>query len=108
MSKFRVRCGSCSKNFCSKCQAEPYHLGKTCEQFKEFKEARKCRFCLIKLTQSPPSMNPAFKDVCRSPACIDLMGKSCDKILACGHACCGFKDEKKCLPCLNEECVAKN
>lgn len=53
-------------------------------------------------------MNPAFKDVCRSPDCIDLMGKSCDKILACGHACCGFKDEAKCLPCLNADCVAIN
>jgi hypothetical protein len=38
-------------------------------------------------------MLPAFKDVCRSPDCIELMGKSCDKLLDCGHACCGCKDE---------------
>lgn len=53
-------------------------------------------------------MLPAFKDVCRSPDCIDLMGKSCDKMLACGHACCGFKNELICLPCLNKDCVDKN
>lgn len=50
-------------------------------------------------------MLPAFKEVCRSPDCIDLMGKSCDKILICGHPCCGIKNEKTCLPCLNPECV---
>ncbi len=36
------------------------------------------------------------------------MGKSCEKLLACGHPCCGFKDEEKCMPCLNEECVNKD
>ena len=36
------------------------------------------------------------------------MGKSCDKELKCGHCCCGFKDESPCMPCLDEECVAKN
>lgn len=50
MAKYRVRCSGCHKNFCSSCSAEPYHLGKTCEQQKEFKEARKCRFCQTKLT----------------------------------------------------------
>jgi hypothetical protein len=65
MSKFRIRCMKCEKNFCSNCQTEPYHAGKTCEQFKEMKEARKCRYCLTKLTQAPPSVKPAFKDVCR-------------------------------------------
>jgi hypothetical protein len=108
MSKFRIRCSGCHKNFCSGCSAEPYHLGKTCEQHKEFKEARKCRFCETKLTQPPPSMVPAFRDVCRKSECIDLMNQCCDKMLQCGHACQGFKGEPKCLPCLNPECVEKN
>lgn len=72
------------------------------------KEARKCRYCYTKLTQAPPSVKPAFKDVCRSQACIELMGKTCDKVHRCGHPCCGFADERKCLPCLDEECVKKD
>lgn len=108
MAKYRVRCGECQKNFCCQCQAEPYHGGKTCEQFKELKEARKCRYCLTKLTQAPPSVKPAFKDVCRSQACVELMGKTCDKVLRCGHPCCGFSGETKCLPCLDESCVQKD
>jgi E3 ubiquitin-protein ligase MYCBP2 len=47
-------------------------------------------------------MNPAFKDVCRKPECIEVMNTSCDKVHACGHPCVGFKNEKKCLPCLQE------
>jgi E3 ubiquitin-protein ligase MYCBP2 len=35
------------------------------------------------------------------------MGKTCDKVLACGHSCCGFSGEKN-VPCLDEKCVAKN
>jgi RCR-type E3 ubiquitin transferase len=53
-------------------------------------------------------MAPAFKDVCRSPVCIDLMSKTCDKVQECGHPCCGFKEEQKCLPCLDVACVEKD
>jgi len=110
MSKYRVRCNECQKNFCCnpQCQSEPYHTGKTCSQHKEFKEAKKCRFCQLKLTKPSPSMAPAFKEVCREQVCMDLMAKSCDKIHACGHVCCGFKNEAQCLPCLDPACVAKN
>ena len=51
---------------------------------------------------------PAFKDVCTQKECVALMNKSCDKVLECGHLCCGFRREENCLPCLNEECVEKN
>mmetsp|Transcript_7140 Transcript_7140/g.5405 ORF Transcript_7140/g.5405 Transcript_7140/m.5405 type:complete len:128 (+) Transcript_7140:109-492(+) len=57
---------------------------------------------------APASMKPAFANVCRKAECMELMNKSCDKMHACGHACCGCKDEAVCLPCLNEECVKKN
>ncbi len=30
MSANRVRCPDCGNNFCIKCKAEPYHLGKNC------------------------------------------------------------------------------
>ena len=45
MAKFRVRCSSCTKNFCAHCKTEPYHLGRTCEEAANFKAALKCRFC---------------------------------------------------------------
>ena len=32
----------------------------------------------------------------------------CGKPLDCGHACKGVKDERKCLPCLNETCAKDN
>ena len=110
MSKYRVRCNQCTKNFCSnvQCGTEPYHTGKTCQQHKEFKEAKKCRYCQTKLTAASPSMEPAFKEVCRSQTCIEQMNNSCSKVKACGHVCCGFKNETKCLPCLDPACVEKN
>ena len=49
MAKFRVRCNDCSKVFCKSCKVEPYHIGKTCKQFEEYKGSNKCRFCLTKL-----------------------------------------------------------
>lgn len=97
MAKFRVKCplANCGKIFCTnpQCQAEPYHTGKTCSQYKEYKEMKKCRFCDSKLTLASPSMVPAFKEVCRSEDCIERMNNNCDKILPCGHFCCGFKGE---------------
>ena len=108
MSKYRIRCDACNKNFCTSCSVEPYHVGKTCEQFKEHKEARKCRYCFSKITSASASLKPAFINVCRNKECINLMNNACEKILPCGHACNGFKDEKECLPCLHEDCVDKN
>ena len=41
MAKYRVRCNACGTIFCSKCKTEPYHLGKTCEEFAEYNGADK-------------------------------------------------------------------
>jgi hypothetical protein len=45
MAHYRVRCSSCTKNFCAQCKREPYHEGMTCEQAAHDEVARKCRFC---------------------------------------------------------------
>lgn len=103
MAANRIRCNGCQKNFCAQCNSEPYHLGKTCDQ----NFADSCRFCNEELKQPSPSMLPAFKSVCRKPDCFNLMQKSCDKMLACGHYCCGSKGETKCMPCLIPECIEK-
>lgn len=41
MANHRIRCNGCDKNFCTKCNTEPYHTGKTCDQ----NNAAFCRFC---------------------------------------------------------------
>ena len=74
-----------------------------CDQ--NFAEA--CRFCGEELKQPSPSMLPAFKSVCRKGDCFEMMQKSCDKMLACGHFCCGTKGENECMPCLRPECIEK-
>lgn len=98
MSKFRVRCNACSVNFCSDCGLSPYHLGKTCEAYKQHKDAKKCRYC-------DSELGKAKGDVCKRKDCVILKGLSCTKTLQCGHQCRGFKNEKNCLPCLDEDCA---
>lgn len=108
MAQYRVRWNACDLVFCSNCKAEPYHLGKTCEEFAEYRGADKCRFWLDKLKKVRKKGPPAFRAVWKSTECEDLMKKSCQKQLECGHFCCGTKDEEECLPCLDEACVNLN
>ena len=103
MAENRIRCNECTSNFCIKCNASPYHVGKTCDQ----NIATSCRFCGEELTQPSPSMKPAFRDVCRKQECFQQMQLSCDKLLPCGHPCYGMGNDGKCLPCLHEECIQK-
>jgi E3 ubiquitin-protein ligase MYCBP2 len=56
---------------------------------------------------SPPSIVPAFKNVCKKPDCLAEMNSSCAKMHTCGHPCGGFANEKECLPCLEPECISK-
>lgn len=108
MAKYRIRCSNCSKIFCTKCNVTPYHVGYTCEEFVNHKESYKCRFCQNEMKEPGQSKIPAFAFVCNNAECQEFMAQSCDKKLPCGHFCCGFKNEEKCLPCLDEECVSKN
>jgi hypothetical protein len=41
MARYRLRCNACQRIFCTKCNAEPYHQGRTCDQA----AATNCRFC---------------------------------------------------------------
>jgi len=100
MSKYRFRCSNCNKVFCAKCKADPYHLGKTCKEYLEFKSSNKCRYCE---KQIPPG-----KKVCKSKECKSRRRNSCRQRLSCGHHCYGVKNEHRCLPCLNENCRDSN
>ena len=105
MAEFRVRCPNCSNNFCSSCSKEPYHLGYTCEEAERYANASHCRFCLEELKKPSSSRSPAFRACCDSDECVKVRDQCCDKKLACGHWCKGFKDEKVCLPCLDKKCI---
>jgi hypothetical protein len=52
-AKYRCRCGFCKKDFCinQSCQAIPYHLGKTCKEYKDYIKSKKCRFCNQKIKE---------------------------------------------------------
>lgn len=105
MAKYRVRCAACAKNFCTNCKKEPYHISMSCEQAENHRVALKCRYCWEPLKQESISNEPAFMDVCRLPECIEKMKGSCNKTHPCGHKCLGFRGEKRCLPCLDPECI---
>lgn len=98
MSINRVKCPECEKVFCSGCQAQPYHLGKSCEENAAYRAALKCRYCQAALKNGP----------CEEPECLELGALSCQKKLDCGHECYGCFDEDMCMPCLHEDCIAPN
>lgn len=54
--------------FCTKCQAEPYHLGSTCEDFERQQTALKCRFCGEEIVQQAETAAKASHAVRRAPS----------------------------------------
>eukprot|EP00457_Paulinella_chromatophora_P001875 gb/GEZN01001877.1/.p1 GENE.gb/GEZN01001877.1/~~gb/GEZN01001877.1/.p1 ORF type:complete len:775 (-),score=116.06 gb/GEZN01001877.1/:289-2613(-) len=107
-AKNRFRCPSCSTVFCKSCKSNPYHLGYTCKQYRQYEEAVKCRFCTTALTTSNTASPGPVSDVCTEEECRDKRDAVCTKKLACGHPCGGVRNEKKCLPCLRPECQGED
>ena len=97
----RCRCGFCQINFCVNCLAIPYHLGKTCQEYKKHIFAKKCRFCDSEIKSN--NIGPD-EDVCTEEECIKRYSYCCKKVLKCGHKCFGVLNEKKCPPCLDKDC----
>ena len=97
----RCRCGFCQINFCVNCLSIPYHLGKTCQEYKMHTFAKKCRFCDNEIKENNTGPDD---DVCNEEECIKRYSYSCKKILKCGHKCFGVLKEKKCPPCLDKNC----
>lgn len=100
-SQNRCKCPRCQKEFCISCNFSPFHLGKTCEEQRKFKEAKKCKYCQseIKANNRGPS-----EDVCSAEDCVGANQIACTKKLLCGHPCYGTKFDKNCPPCLNKKC----
>ena len=111
----RFRCVKCTTIFCKKCKAVPYHLGYTCEQWKKYKESKKCRFCEVSLTAKNKPLNDDDEDlgpglvgqVCNKDECQQKKIISCDIKHPCGHNCIGLRG-RQCLKCINPKCCPKN
>eukprot|EP01083_Nonionella_stella_P069055 183825_1 len=114
-TQFRFRCSKigCKAIFCKKCKAIPYHSGYSCDEYKAYIAANKCRFCGVQLNTS----NTAKKDdtlqsgldyVCIASECMAKRDICCDLQHAkCGHNCIGLRGYD-CDKCLSEKCVSKN
>lgn len=63
-AKHRFRCSRCSIEFCSGCSTTPYHLGYTCQQYKLYLTAAKCRFCEQAIT---PEMTQQLEQMINGP-----------------------------------------
>eukprot|EP00658_Telonema_sp_P-2_P055851 TRINITY_DN44392_c0_g1_i1.p1 TRINITY_DN44392_c0_g1~~TRINITY_DN44392_c0_g1_i1.p1 ORF type:complete len:728 (+),score=164.88 TRINITY_DN44392_c0_g1_i1:89-2272(+) len=105
----RFRCPECAENFCSGCNALPYHTGHTCEQAKAAGELKICRFCGAPVEaepaagedgEPPPQVSEAIRSVCASEECQGRAAQVCLKKLECEHWCCGSRDEAECPPCI--------
>lgn len=105
MANHRVLCSNCMKNFCTSCKREPYHVGMTCDEATNHQNASKCRFCTKEIKRVYKTSEKAFKECCGGSECVAMIKQTCNKIHACGHVCCGFRDETQCLPCLEADCV---
>ncbi len=99
----RCRCGMCKQDFCinKDCMAMPYHLGKTCEEYKHHEQAKKCRFCDSEIKNNNRGPDD---DVCNQGDCRERFNDACKKKLPCGHKCPGVQGETKCPPCIDKDC----
>jgi hypothetical protein len=49
----------------------------------------------------------SFRQVCGDKECELKVSRACDKVLVCGHFCCGVSGETECLPCLQPGCTGE-
>lgn len=100
-ASYRCRCPACKIDFCTGCQAIPYHIGQTCESFVKFVASKRCRFDNTVITKN--NKGPS-DDVCSNDECKQAFKTSCKKVLKCGHKCFGCHSETICPPCLEPSC----
>ncbi|CAD8076897.1 unnamed protein product [Paramecium primaurelia] len=90
----RFICKQCKTEQCKQCNAVPFHIGMTCQQYKTNQQANKCILCDF----------PCEGKVCNQEDCQKRIQKLCQKTLDCGHNCNGVKGEEcLCLRCSKQE-----
>ncbi|GAM23810.1 hypothetical protein SAMD00019534_069850 [Acytostelium subglobosum LB1] len=107
--EYRYRCAPCNIDFCVGCNITPYHYNFNCADYKQYLEAKKCRFCKESLhgVTLNSDVAPGHVNVCQSPECQEKMSLSCGKVLPCGHNCLGVHGERTCPPCFKQKCHPK-
>ena len=98
-------CQKCQTSQCRLCEAIPYHVNLDCN---EAERTDYCRYCQKSLPVATNYQENIMSDVCGQPECLELISRSCETILVCGHRCGGLKDDKanndSHLECLNKKC----
>ncbi len=95
----RILCRECSTEFCKNCNSDPYHTGFTCDQYKEYLESDKCKYCLNMLDKSD--------NICKNSECIEYNKLCPEQNTSCDHHNYGFDTYELCLECdeaKNEDC----
>ena len=101
-NRFKCPTNNCGTEQCKTCQASPYHIGVSCDEYKNFTP---CRYCGEGLEHEVNMKTNPFTDICMyNKGCLEKMENACKFVLPCGHRCGGIKDEKAHPECLYEKC----
>lgn len=101
----RCRCPTCKTEFCVNCKINPYHIGRSCEEYKIYLNSKKCKYCGV--TVNAGNKGPS-SECCKHEDCKERYKDSCKKKLKCGHDCPGLATEEICMNCLNSDCKEFN
>ncbi|CAD8189536.1 unnamed protein product [Paramecium octaurelia] len=90
----RFICEQCQTEQCRECNAVPYHIGMTCQLYKNMQYKNKCILCDL----------PCEGKVCNKEYCQRRIQRLCQNTLDCSHSCYGVQGEEcVCLLCSNQE-----
>ena len=75
LAENKIVCGECKTDWCKSCKKPEYHLGYTCEEYRNYQSANRCGLC--------SNCIPSSERFCQE--CELKLPKKCDKKLKCGH-----------------------
>ena len=107
-NRFTCPNSKCKTEQCRSCKAIPYHIGFTCDHWKDFNSKKKCRFCETLINMVDESKPLALQNICTDTECVQKSKQICQKTLECGHPCSGFVNEINCMECLDYDCASKS
>ncbi|KAI5081825.1 hypothetical protein GOP47_0001568, partial [Adiantum capillus-veneris] len=108
------RCSVCKQGFCGLCMSVPYHLGHTCEEFKEFENAKRCLYCDTPIQRDDASKVHASSPTVRQlQSCLDKEGVDSSwcvekrELLSVLELVSNICDSKDCKKQLQHACTRK-